>query len=109
MKKLIIIMAMLLAAPALAQEIRVIDGDTFEMDGEVIRLGNDRYGRTIARCFMADGGDIGGIMVATGMALADPRYSGSYYDVMTQNALDSDINHLYQDGCMPPWEWRERN
>ncbi|MEM8589790.1 MAG: thermonuclease family protein [Pseudomonadota bacterium] len=28
----------LLAAPATAQEIRVIDGDTFEMDGEVIRL-----------------------------------------------------------------------
>lgn len=30
--------ACLLAASALAQEIRVIDGDTFEMDGETIRL-----------------------------------------------------------------------
>jgi len=28
----------LLVTPALAQDIRVIDGDTFEMDGEIIRL-----------------------------------------------------------------------
>jgi len=30
--------ACLLAGPAVAQEIRTIDGDTFELDGEVIRL-----------------------------------------------------------------------
>ena len=38
MKIAIALAACFLATSALAQDIRVIDGDTFEMDGEVIRL-----------------------------------------------------------------------
>ena len=38
MRTAIALAAVLLAAPTLAQDIRVIDGDTFEMDGETIRL-----------------------------------------------------------------------
>jgi len=38
MKVLAVLFVICLTLPAVAQEIRVIDGDTFELDGEIIRL-----------------------------------------------------------------------
>ena len=42
-------------------------------------LGLDRYGRTVARCFLADGTDLACAMVAAGQARDWPKYSGGAY------------------------------
>ncbi|MSU89422.1 thermonuclease family protein [Rhodobacteraceae bacterium 2CG4] len=125
MRKFVLACALALATalPAAAQQVRVIDGDTFEMDGRRIRLLNidapeigqtcrdaagqawrcgeaaanalralvargpvrcaaddvDLYGRDLAHC-TAGGADIGGALVAQGLAVAFVRYSDEYLD-----------------------------
>lgn len=39
----------------------------------------DRYGRTVARCFLPSGADISCLMVNSGHARDWPKYSGGYY------------------------------
>lgn len=89
-----------------------IDGDTFKIGSERIRLfgidaperraaggaaatralqslldqgviceavDTDRYGRTVAMCFLEDGADIACALVAMGHAEDWPRYSGGRY------------------------------
>jgi endonuclease YncB( thermonuclease family) len=45
---------------------------------ECSRTGIDRYRRTVAICRDARGGDVGAVMVSTGMAVAYRRYSARY-------------------------------
>jgi micrococcal nuclease len=40
----------------------------------------DRYGRTVAMCFLRDGTDIACALVAMGVAEDWPRYSGGRYE-----------------------------
>lgn len=40
---------------------------------------NDVHGRTVARCFLPDGRDLGAEMVRTGHAVDWPKYSGGRY------------------------------
>lgn len=152
--------ACLLAGAATAQEIRVIDGDTFEMDGETIRLwgidaleldqtctskdgrtvsfGNeplegleyvfaafpgelycesidtDRYGRSIARCYLRSGSvqftydmDVAAALIAAGIAWDWPQYSDGHYSEGQALAQEMRVGVWAYD-CIPPWEWRER-
>lgn len=50
--------ALLLSAPGLAHDIRVIDGDTFEMDGQVIHLWGVDALELDQTCITGDGGEI---------------------------------------------------
>ena len=50
--------------------------------GETIRAeitDEDQYGRTVARCYLADGRDLSAEMVKIGLAIDWPKYSGGIY------------------------------
>jgi len=42
-------------------------------------LEQDRHGRTVARCYLADGRDLSAEMVKAGLAIDWPKYSGGQY------------------------------
>jgi endonuclease YncB( thermonuclease family) len=67
--------------------------------------GRDRYGRTLAVCFL-DGGDINAWMVRQGHAWAFLRYSASY---LTQEAAaKAEGLGIWQGAAMPAWEFRAK-
>jgi endonuclease YncB( thermonuclease family) len=70
--------------------------------------GRDRYGRTIAKCFMPtrEGGkiDIGGWLVEHGWAWAFRRYSMDY--VPQEDKARADRAPIWRGTCQPAWEWR---
>lgn len=39
----------------------------------------DRYGRTVARCYLSDGRDVGGMLIEAGHAVEVHRFSKGYY------------------------------
>jgi endonuclease YncB( thermonuclease family) len=67
----------------------------------------DRYGRSVAICFLPDGRDVGAEMVDAGMALAYRQYGGSMYDAAESEAK-KEARGLWADGVMfsEPWDWR---
>lgn len=65
----------------------------------------DRYGRIVAICTLADGRDLGGLMVEAGLALAYRQYAGKLYDAAEQAAKDR-RSGLWAGEFIPPWEWR---
>lgn len=68
------------------------------------RQDTDRYGRTVARCFMGDL-DVGGEMVRQGWALPYRRYSGGFYDSEFQEAQGLNAGAL-GTGYKAPWDFR---
>ncbi len=66
-------------------------------------LGRDRYKRIIGRCTVA-GEDIGGWMVATGLALAYRRYSLDYVD--EEAGAQAARRGIWASEFVKPWEWR---
>lgn len=66
----------------------------------------DRYGRTIAQCFVA-GRDLAGELVRQGYALDWARYSGGYYDAQEEEARKH-RRGLWAGEFAKPWEWRKR-
>ena len=68
-----------------------------------VPTGQDRYRRVLARCSIS-GGDLGGLLVRAGWALAFVRYSREY-------EMDEALARAAEDGLwsmtfVPPWEWR---
>ena len=70
------------------------------------RLDTDRYGRAVAWCRTPDGTDLGGWLVARGLALAYRRYSDEYVDEET--AARRARRGVWAGDFVPPWEWRRR-
>ncbi len=66
----------------------------------------DRYGRIVAVCKLADGRDIGAVMVGEGLALAYRRYGGKMYDADERKAKAS-AHGLWAGEFIAPWEWRQ--
>lgn len=64
----------------------------------------DRYGRTVARCYV-DGLDLGSMMVAAGWALDFERYSGGFY-ALEQEQARQDRRGLWGLEFTMPWDWR---
>jgi len=64
----------------------------------------DRYGRTLARCFVG-ASDIQSWLVANGWALAYRKYSTDYVD--TEDMAKARKVGLWQGEFIAPWEWRE--
>jgi endonuclease YncB( thermonuclease family) len=52
--------------------------------------GHDRYQRTVATCFRADGADVGQWLVESGYAVDWPRYSHGRYTEAQYKAMASD-------------------
>ena len=63
----------------------------------------DRYGRTVAVCFVA-GEDINARIVKSGWALAYRRYSEQYV-AQESHAAQAKLG-LWQGEFTPPWQWR---
>ena len=79
------------------------------VDGQPVRcepLTVDRYGRTVARCF-AGAKDLGGAMVAAGMAWPFLRYGGAEYQPQEQAARALGLG-VHAHDCIPPAEYRAR-
>jgi len=68
--------------------------------------GTDRYGRTIAQCFIW-GHDLAGEMVRQGFALDWPKYSKGFY-ADQQAEAEANKRGLWADEFIIPWEWRRR-
>jgi endonuclease YncB( thermonuclease family) len=69
------------------------------------RLGQDKYGRTIARCF-ADSRDVAREIVADGLAFAFRRYSTDY--VLDEKAAARNARGLHAGQVEPPARFRAR-
>lgn len=69
-------------------------------------LGQDRYQRILARCFV-DTEDIQAWLVLNGWALAYRQYSTDY--VAAEEVAQSRRSGLWKDEFTPPWEWRGPN
>lgn len=67
----------------------------------------DRYGRMVGVCTLADGRDLGALMVEAGYALAYRRYGGKIYDAQEATAKTAKRG-LWAGEFMPPWEYRRR-
>lgn len=67
------------------------------------RLGRDRFGRTVARCFLDDR-DVAREMVAAGLAFAYRRYSSDY--VVDEKAAALKVLGLHASLVQPPAEFR---
>jgi len=68
--------------------------------------GRDRFGRTIGVC-RADGEDLGGAMVSTGMAWAFTRYSTDYVS-QERSAIGAHLG-VHAHDCMKAWDWRRQS
>ena len=65
----------------------------------------DPYGRAIATCFAADGGDLNGWLVREGHALAYRRFSQAY--VGAEEAARRDRRGMWKGTFVLPWHWRK--
>ena len=65
--------------------------------------GTDRYGRTLAICYLGDL-DLNGWLVAEGWALAYRHYSTEY--VPQEDAARATGNGMWRGRFVPPWDWR---
>ena len=68
------------------------------------RQGQDRYQRTLARCFVGTE-DVQSWLVLNGWALAYRRYSADY--VAAEEIAQSRQAGLWQGEFVPPWQWRQ--
>jgi endonuclease YncB( thermonuclease family) len=87
-------------AEALAALSRLVSGRAVRCEARY----KDRYGRTVARCFIG-GVDLGGELVRLGWALDYERYSKGHY---RQNQVEAKAKGrgLWSGEFAPPWEWR---
>lgn len=67
----------------------------------------DRYGRTVARCEVGNGADLGGLMVAAGWAVDFERYSNGWY-AHHQADAESARRGLWAGSFVDPRDWRKR-
>ena len=90
-----------LAAALYLEQLHGTDG--FECE----ELGQDRYKRILARCYIFKDDnrmDIGSIMVKEGYALAYRRYSKDYID--EEELAKENKRGLWRSKFIKPWEWR---
>lgn len=71
------------------------------------RMGRDGFGRTVATCRRADGGDAGAFLVRRGHAVDWRRYSKGRYAI-EQAAARSEGAGLWQGDFDMPWDWRRK-
>lgn len=64
-------------------------------------LGEDRYGRTLARCTVAAGGDLGAALVEAGLAVADGGYLAEQAEARRAR------RGLWSGRFASPRDWRE--
>ena len=72
-------------------------------------LGQDRYKRILARCYILKNDnrkDIGSLMVEEGYALAYRKYSIDYID--EEELAKENKRGLWRSKFIKPWEWRRK-
>ena len=78
---------------------RRISGHVVECDAVDI----DRYGRTLAKCYVADV-DIGSWLVSEGWAFAYLKYSTDY--LVQEQEAKAARRGIWRGHVLPPWDWR---
>jgi len=80
---------------------------TFGKVVDILRQDTDRYGRTVARV-IADGSDVGHVLVAEGLAWHWPKYSGNDADLAAaEHQAKSASRGIWSlPNPLPPWEVR---
>lgn len=68
-------------------------------------VNTDRYGRTVARCRVANDLDLAGLMVELGMAFDWPKYSEGRYAGHQALAKESRLG-LWEGSFELPWDFR---
>jgi endonuclease YncB( thermonuclease family) len=68
--------------------------------------GKDRYGRTLATCFL-DSEDLNGWMVEEGQAVAYRKYSTAY--VVQEQEAQAAHRGLWAGSFVMPWDWRKQH
>lgn len=66
----------------------------------------DRYGRTVAECFM-DGESINGWLVQQGYALAYRRFTTKF--IQDEQTAKAEARGIWQSQFIAPWLWRQQN
>lgn len=66
-------------------------------------MGEDRYWRTLAKCFVGTE-DVQAWLVLSGWALAYQRYSDDY--VQAQQIAEVRQAGIWEGDFVPPWDWR---
>ena len=69
------------------------------------RKGADKYGRTLAVCFV-EGEDLNAVLVKVGLARAFVKYSTAY--IAEEAAAREQARGLWQAGNIAPWEFRQQ-
>jgi endonuclease YncB( thermonuclease family) len=69
-----------------------------------VPLAQDRFARLVATCYQGND-DLAGWLVAQGLALDWPRYSGGTY-ADAQDVARRAERGLWQGAFVRPWEWR---
>jgi endonuclease YncB( thermonuclease family) len=64
----------------------------------------DRYRRSIATCFLADGTDLNRWMVENGWAMAYRRYAKTY--IAAETRAKAAGRGIWASDMSPPWVWR---
>ena len=67
----------------------------------------DQYGRSVANCFRADGANLASSLVAAGLALDWPKYSGGKY-ASHQLQARANFKGLWGGKFERPWDYRAR-
>jgi micrococcal nuclease len=102
-------------APELAQPLGVESRDYLKRlvgDGavRVVMVEKDKYDRTVAELFLADGRSVNVEMVRAGMAYHYAKYSGncSVRSAIVQAESQAQANHLgvWTEGYQKPWDYR---
>lgn len=78
---------------------RRLSGHVVECDS----IGADRYGRTVAKCYVADA-DISSWLVSEGWAFAHRKFSTDY--LAQEQEAKSARRGVWRGEVLPPWDWR---
>lgn len=75
----------------------------------------DRYGRVVAKIYLADGHCLQALLVQSGLAWVYDRYCPKKdldcrrWRGLQQQASDRRLGLWVEEECFAPWEWRKKN
>lgn len=80
--------------------------------GQVVRIeltGTDRYGRIIAKTYLANGNELGLLMIEAGYAWHFKKYSSNIQLLNAETTARNKGKGLWVDSLpIAPWDWRKR-
>lgn len=99
-------------APELGQpfgkEAKNFAGDLlYERDVEIVALGRDKRGATVADVFLGDGRSVNHEMVQAGLAWREPKYDNKVLKQLEKEARKAKKGLWKEAKPVPPWTYRK--